>query len=58
VNQPRLKAVMPLPDHEYYWRKLMNHLFGCGEDELFCWLQDVRRVVEEAERERREGRAA
>jgi len=31
----------------------MNHLYGCGEDELFKWARDVRATVEEAERKRR-----
>jgi hypothetical protein len=35
----------------------MNHLYGCGEDELFKWLRDVRAVVCEEKKPRR-GRAA
>ena len=42
---PPLRGVPPPVDSEYHWRKLMNHLFGCGEDELFRWLRDVRSEV-------------
>jgi hypothetical protein len=33
------------------WKRLMNHLYGCGEDELFEWLRVVRDAVEEAEQD-------
>jgi hypothetical protein len=26
----------------------MNHLHGCGEDELFCWLREAVRGYEKA----------
>jgi len=48
----RLKAVPPPPEDERMWKRLMNHLYGCGEDRLFEWLRDVRLVVEEAERKK------
>jgi len=41
----RLRGVPPPVDSEYHWCRLMNHLFGCGEDELFVWLRDVRAEV-------------
>jgi hypothetical protein len=53
ASREKLKPVPPPMDSEYHWRKLLNHLYGCGEDELFRWVRDVRAVVEEAERKRR-----
>ena len=34
MSGQHLKPVPPPPDDEYYWRRLMNHLYGCGEDRL------------------------
>ena len=48
-----LKAVPPLPTDAEMWKRLMNHVYGCGCDDLFAWLRDVRRVVGDAERARR-----
>ncbi len=53
VSQHALKAVTPPPDSEYYWKNLMNHIYGCGEDRLFEWLRDVRVYIEEQEKKRR-----
>jgi hypothetical protein len=52
TNEPGLRAVPPSANSEYMWRRLMNHLYGCGEDALFAWLQSIREAVEEAERKR------
>lgn len=52
-RRPNLRSSPPPGDSKYHWRRLMNHLYGCGEDELFKWARDVRATVEEAERKRR-----
>ncbi len=57
--RPKHLKALPRPvDDPEMWKRLMNHLFGCGEDRLFEWLRDVRRVIEEAERGKPGGRAA
>ncbi len=51
---PKLKVVLPPPDHEPSWRRLQNIVYGAGAEDLFAWLRDeVRPVVEEREREKR-----
>ncbi len=54
MRQRHLKAVPSPVDSSEMWKKLMNHIYGCGEDRLFEWLRSVRRVVEEAEKSNRE----
>ena len=49
-NSPR--PVVPPPTDRESWKRLMNFLFVHEEDALFRWLRGVRRVVEDAERER------
>jgi len=49
----QLKQVPPPPDNEYMWKKLMNHLYGCGEDALLDWLRSVRAEVCEKKRVKR-----
>ncbi len=58
MSAHQLRAVPPPANHPEMWKRLMNHLYGCGEDRLFAWLRGVRQVVEEADRERPGGRAA
>lgn len=36
---------------ERSWRRLLNVLYLAEEDELFRWLQTVRQLVEENERD-------
>ncbi len=43
---------------ERRWKRLMNRLYGCEGGRLFEWLRAVRKVVEEAEREKSGGRVA
>ncbi len=50
MSKQRIRSVPPPVNSEHHWRRLMNHLYGCGEDELFVWLRSVRQAVEEAER--------
>ncbi len=42
---PPLRGVPPPVDSEYMWRSVMNLAYGCGEDELFVWLREVRAEV-------------
>jgi hypothetical protein len=51
-RRPNLRLSPPPVDSKHHWRRLLNHLYGCGEDVLLIWLRDVRRAVEEAERRR------
>ena len=46
-----LRLVPPLPTDPEMWKRLMNHLYGCEEDELFAWLRSVRAAVLASEEE-------
>jgi hypothetical protein len=45
VSVRHLTLVPPAADSEYHWRKLLNHLYACGEDELFRWAKVVQEYV-------------
>ena len=49
---PSRPVAVPPPTDPESWKRLMNFLFVHEEDALFRWLRGVRRVVEDAERER------
>jgi hypothetical protein len=45
TKAPPLTLVPPPPDDERMWRRLLNHVYLCEEDELFRWLRSVRQAV-------------
>jgi hypothetical protein len=53
MSPRQLQAVPPPVDSPEMWKALMNHVYGCGRDDLFAWLRDVRRSVERAARKKR-----
>ncbi len=52
--RPKHLKALPRPvDDPEMWKKLLNHLYGCEQDELFKWAKSIREELESEARRRR-----